>query len=262
MDVQLAGKTALVTGASRGIGLAIVTALIAEGVHVVAGSRTIPPELAASGAIAVPVDLATAEGSIQLVERARTELGEVDLLVNNVGGGDSDGRQTGGFATFDDEQWQRMFELNFFSAVRTTRAALPSLLRRKGVIVNISSNAARMPHAGPMPYSTAKAALTAFGKALTEEVGPQGVRVNTISPGPVRTSMWESPQGYGAELARSMGVPHAQLLAQLPAALGIASGRFVEPTEVAALVAYLASPLAASITGADHIIDGGAIKTA
>lgn len=261
MDFQLAGKTALVTGASRGIGLAIVTALLDEGVRVVAGSRTVPPELAASGATAVRVDLSTAGGPARLVERALTELGEIDLLVNNVGGGDGGGR-TGGFATFDDEQWHRMFELNFFSAVRTTRAALPSLLRRKGSIVNISSNGARMPHAGPMPYTTAKAALTAFGKALTEEVGPLGVRVNTVSPGPVRTSLWESPDGYGAELARSTGVSHAQLLAQLPAAMGVTTGRFVEPAEVAALVAYLASPLSGSITGADHIIDGGALKTA
>lgn len=262
MDMQLTGKTALVTGASRGIGLAIVTALLDEGMRVVAGSRTTPPELAESGAIAVRADLSVAEGPARLVERALAELGEIDLLVNNVGGGDGDGGQTGGFATFDDEKWHRMFELNFFAAVRTTRAALPSLLRRKGSIVNISSNGARMPHAGPMPYTTAKAALTAFGKALTEEVGPLGVRVNTISPGPVRTSLWESPDGYGAELARSLGVPHEQFLAQLPTGMGVTTGRFVEPAEVAAMVAYLASPQSGSITGADHIIDGGAIKTA
>ncbi|GAA4541815.1 SDR family NAD(P)-dependent oxidoreductase [Amycolatopsis samaneae] len=260
MDLQLTGKTALVTGASRGIGLAVVTALLGEGMRVVAGSRTTTPELAASGAIAVPGDLSGAEGPARLVERALTELGEIDLLVNNVGGGD--GGQTGGFATFDDEQWHRTFELNFFSAVRATRAALPSLLRTKGTVVNISSNGARMPHAGPMPYTTAKAALTAFGKALTEEVSPLGVRVNTVSPGPVRTSLWESPDGYGADLARSMGVPHAQLLAHLPTSMGVTTGRFVESAEVATLVSYLASPLAGSFTGADHVIDGGAIKTA
>lgn len=135
-------------------------------------------------------------------------------------------------------------------------------LRQRGTIVNISSNSARMPHTGPMPYTTAKAAVTAFGKALAEEVGPLGVRVNTISPGPVRTSLWESPEGYGAELARSMGVSHAQLLEQLPTALGLTTGRFVEPAEIAALVGYLASPLAGSITGVDHLVDGGAIKTA
>lgn len=88
------------------------------------------------------------------------------------------------------------------------------------------------------------------------------MRVNTVSPGAVRTDMWESPEGYGAALARSMGVQHEQLLDQLPAAMGMVTGRLVQPEEVAALVAYLASPLAGSTTGADHLIDGGAVKTA
>ncbi|MFJ8691684.1 SDR family oxidoreductase, partial [Streptomyces roseolilacinus] len=127
--------------------------------------------------------------------------------------------------------------------------------------VNISSNGARIPHAGPIAYTTAKAALTAFGKALAEEFGSRGVRVNTVSPGPVRTDMWESPDGYGAELARSMGLEQEQLLAALPAGSGMLTGRFVDPGEVAALVAYLASPLAGSTTGTDHLIDGGATKT-
>ncbi|MEV4123936.1 SDR family oxidoreductase [Nocardia sp. NPDC049707] len=173
-----------------------------------------------------------------------------------------DGEATGGFLSFDDEQWAQIYGLNLFATVRTTRAALPSLLRRGGAVVNVSSNAARIPHAGPVPYTTAKAALTAFGKALAEEFGPQGVRVNTVSPGPVRTAMWESPDGYGAQLAASLGLAREQLVAGLPATMGMTTGRLVEPTEVAALIAYLASPLAASITGADHIIDGGAIKTA
>ncbi|NYI05672.1 SDR family NAD(P)-dependent oxidoreductase [Allostreptomyces psammosilenae] len=261
MRTQLTGKTAVVTGASRGIGLAIVEQLAAEGVRVVAGARTPSPELTGAAALAVPVDLSTAEGPARLVEAALGELGEIDILVNNVGGGDGGEGQTGGFAGFTDEQWRAAFELNFFSATRLTRAALPSLLRRRGAIVNVSSNGARMPHAGPVPYTTAKAALTAFGKALAEELGPHGVRVNTVSPGPVRTALWEDPNGYGAELARSMGLPHPDLLAGLPAATGMLTGRLVEPAEVAALVTYLASPLAGSVTGADHLIDGGATKT-
>ncbi|WP_342456435.1 SDR family NAD(P)-dependent oxidoreductase [Streptomyces coeruleorubidus] len=134
--------------------------------------------------------------------------------------------------------------------------------RCRGALVNISSNGARMPHAGPVPYTTAKAALTAFGKALAEEFGPQGVRINTISPGPVRTAMWESPDGYGAELARSMGVTQEQLLTQIPTAMGMTTGRLLEPSEVATAVAYLASPLAASMSGTDLLIDGGSVKTA
>jgi NAD(P)-dependent dehydrogenase (short-subunit alcohol dehydrogenase family) len=259
MDMQLSGKTAVVTGASRGIGLAIVTALAAEGMRVLAAARTVSPELKETGAITEEVDLSTADGPSRLIDRALAEWGELDLLVNNVGGGD--GGPAGGFLSFDDQQWHRMFELNFFSAVRATQAALPSLVRRGGSVINISSNGARMPHAGPVPYTTAKAALTAFGKALAEEFGPQGVRVNTISPGPVRTALWESPTGYGAELAASMGVEQDQLLAQLPAGMGMATGRLIEPAEVAGLVTYLASPHASSVVGADYTIDGNAIKT-
>ncbi|MEU6409876.1 SDR family oxidoreductase [Microbispora sp. NPDC046933] len=262
MDMGLKGRTALVTGASRGIGLATVAALAAEGVRVVAAARNVTLELKETGAIAVPVDLSTPEGPAHLVERAVAELGEdLDLLVNNVGGGDPGANAVRGFLGFADDEWLSWFELNFFAAVRTTRAALPGVLRRRGVIVNISSNGARMPHAGPVPYTTAKAALTAFGKALAEEFGPQGVRVNTVSPGPVRTALLEAPGGYGAELAAALGVPHEQLLAGLPAQTGMTTGRLVEPAEVAALVTYLASPHAASVNGADLVIDGGAIKT-
>lgn len=261
MDTRLTGRTGLVTGASRGIGLATVAALTAEGVRVVAAARTSTPELEATGATIVPVDLATPDGPALLVERAVAELGDdLDILVNNVGGGDG-GDAVRGFLGFEDDLWLSFFELNFFAAVRTTRAALPGLVRRGGRVVNISSNSARMPHTGPIPYTTAKAALTAFGKALAEEFGPQGVRVNTVSPGVVRTSMWEAPDGYGAAMAAAFGVSQEELLAALPARTGMVTGRLVEPAEVASLVAYLASPLAASVNGADLVMDGGAIKT-
>ncbi|MFF8959756.1 SDR family oxidoreductase [Streptomyces sp. NPDC014894] len=262
MDLRLSGKTALVTGASRGIGLAVVSLLAAEGVRVVAGARTVGAALRETGAIPVVVDLSTPDGPARLVERATAELGgDLDVLVNNVGGGDSGEGQTGGFLSFTDEQWRSAFDLNLMAAVRTTRAALPGLVRRRGAVVNISSNGARAPHAGPVAYTTAKAALTALGKALAEEFGPLGVRVNTVSPGPVRTSLWEGPDGYGAALARAAGVTREELLAGLPSAMGMTTGRLVEPAEVAALVAHLASPLAGSVNGADHLVDGGAVKT-
>ncbi|MFD6432773.1 SDR family NAD(P)-dependent oxidoreductase [Streptomyces venezuelae] len=261
MHLRLSGKTALVTGASRGIGLATVTALLDEGVRVVAAARTITPELRTTGATGVAVDLTEADGPARLVERARTELGGLDLLVNNVGGGDADAGWTGGFLDVTEQQWSDAFDVNFFASVRTARAALPHLVEARGAIVNVSSSSARTPHAGPIAYSTAKAALTAFGKALAEEVGPLGVRVNTVSPGPVRTAMWESPDGYGAQLAASLDVPHAQFLEGLPATAGMVTGRLAEPAEVAALIVYLGSPLAAGITGADHVVDGNSVKT-
>ncbi|GID13465.1 SDR family oxidoreductase [Actinocatenispora rupis] len=262
MDLGLTGKTALVTGASRGIGLAVAAALRAEGMRVVGAARTASPELAATGAVPLVADLSTVDGPAELVTRALAELGEIDVLVNNVGGGDSGEGQTGGFLGFDEAAWQQGIGLNFLSAVRTTRAALPSLLRRRGAIVTVSSIGARQPSEGPVTYTTAKAALTAFGKALAEEFGPQGVRVNTVSPGPVRTAMWVDPNGYGAALAAAMGVPHEDLIAGLPAGAGLTTGRLIEPAEVAALVAYLASPLAGSVAGADYRIDGGALKVA
>ncbi|MFF3173499.1 SDR family oxidoreductase [Streptomyces sp. NPDC057900] len=261
MDLQLTDKTAVVTGASRGIGLATVSALVGEGMRVVGAARTVTPELKETGAICVATDLSAPDAPGRLIALATAELGGLDLLVNNVGGGDPGANPTGGFLDFTDQQWLDTFNLNFMTAVRTTRAALPHLTESRGSVVNISSNGARTPHAGPVPYTTAKAALTALGKALAEEFGPLGVRVNTVSPGPVRTAMWESPDGYGAELSRSMGVEHEQLLAGLPAAVGMVTGRLVHPEEVAALVACLASPRAGSTTGADHIIDGGSIKT-
>jgi NAD(P)-dependent dehydrogenase (short-subunit alcohol dehydrogenase family) len=119
-----------------------------------------------------------------------------------------------------------------------------------------------MPHTGPVPYTTAKAALTAYGKSLAEECGPHGVRVVTVTPGPTRTSVWTDPDGVGAALAAAQGVSHSDLLAGMAAASGIQSGRLVEPEQVASLVAYLASPRAISMTGQDYLIDGGAIKTA
>lgn len=114
----------------QGIGLATVRALTAEGMRVVAASRTAPPEPAETGAINVAVDLADPGGPARLIETALAELGGVDVLVNNVGGGD--GGAVGGFLAFDDARWQEVMELNLFAAVRTTRAAMPSLLERSG----------------------------------------------------------------------------------------------------------------------------------
>lgn len=260
MDLQLKDKTALVTGASRGIGLAVVERLVEEGVRVVAAARTGTPELERTGASVVQVDLASADGPERLVTAALQEFGELDLLVNNVGGGDGD--VAAGFLDVDDEVWRQLFGVNFFAAVKTTRAALPSLLRQSGAVVNISSNGARIPSAGPVAYTTAKAALTALGKALAEEFGPQGVRVNTVSPGPVRTALWEHPEAYGGQLARKLGVPHEQLLAALPQQTGMLTGRMINAGEVADLVVQLCSPRAGSIMGADYLIDGGIAKSA
>ncbi|TQM32479.1 oxidoreductase [Nocardia bhagyanarayanae] len=262
MDLDLTGRTAVVTGAGRGIGLAVAEALAREGVRVVGGARTITPELEKVSVATVSADLATSEGARTLIGTALAALGEIDILVNNVGGTNQDRNGLGGFLDTDDDRWRRLLDLNLFSAVWTARAALPSLLRRRGVIVNVSSVSARLPSVGPVGYSEAKAALTAFSKRLSEEFGPRGLRVTTVSPGVVGTSVWRSSDGLGAAIAARQGITHEQFLSAMPEQFGIASGRIAEPEELAELITFLVSDKAANIVGADYAVDGGTVKTA
>lgn len=256
--MSLTGKTLLVTGASRGIGLAITRAARTEGANVVGVARTSTPELNDSDALPVTADLTSAEGADEVMQRVVAEFGGLDVLVNNVGAFDA---RLEGFAAISDAQWQRTFEVNFFSAVRTIRAALPWLTDRHGTIINISSIRGRFPQPGTIDYGAAKAAMTNLSKALAEELGPKGVRVNTISPGPTRTPAWEGEHGIGAALASAHGCTVAEFLAGFPSKAGLNTGRLTEPDEVAAVVLLLASGHARNINGADYIVDGGQSKT-
>jgi NAD(P)-dependent dehydrogenase (short-subunit alcohol dehydrogenase family) len=261
MDLELTGKIAVVTGAGKGIGLATTRALVAEGAHVVAGSRTIGNLDNLDHVTPVAVDLATPDGPARLVRRALDAHGRIDVLVNNVG---AVRLRLEGFLDTDDDEFEWAMQMNFFTALRTTRAALVAMVEQgTGAIVNMASvNAFYHPDSAVMDYGAAKAALVNLTKALSQEFGPRGIRINAVSPGPVATDLWLGEHGVAETVAKATGVDADAARETIVAGMGgFATGRFTTPEDVASLVAFLASERAANITGSNYVIDGGLIKT-
>ncbi|MHA6626054.1 SDR family NAD(P)-dependent oxidoreductase [Pseudonocardia sichuanensis] len=263
MELNLMDKVAVVTGGSKGIGLATARTLRAEGARVVVASRKSSAELdalAGPGLVHLPVDLTDPEAPAAVVAHAVDVFGGLDVLVNNAGGpppGVSLPRFS--FLPLTDDDWREMFDFNLFSAVRACRAAIPVMVEGGGgAIVNVSSAVARQPGTMNVDYSAAKAAMTNLGKALSEEFAPQGVRVNTVSPGPVRTPWWTDEGGAADVLAAAFGSDREAVMEQVaPEAMALRTGRLLDPQEVADVIALLASPRSASTTGADVLVDGG-----
>jgi 3-oxoacyl-[acyl-carrier protein] reductase len=253
MELGLAGKIAVVTGSSRGIGRAIALALAGEGCRVVLSARTAPAldeaVAAARGRLSgggdahgILCDVTTPAGVTALFDGARAAFGGVDILVNNVGG--SGARD---FHDVDEADFAAALDRNLWPAFRCARAALPDLRARGGgVIVNITSIWGR--EAGGAPaYNAAKAAEQALAKAMAHDLARDGIRVNSVAPGSIEFSGggWErrrkaDPDGIAAFVAR-----------ELP------FGRFGTPEEVADVVAFLCSPRAQWIHGASIVVDGG-----
>jgi NAD(P)-dependent dehydrogenase (short-subunit alcohol dehydrogenase family) len=260
MDLELGGKRAIVTGASKGIGLAVAQTLAAEGAYIIAGSRGSSDGLrdlvAAGNGVEMQLDLSSAAGPGQLVAAA-LDKGPVEILINNAGAVTP---RIDGFVSVTDEQWSYSLTLTLMAAVRTTRAVLPHMLeKRRGVIINTASVNASLPDPLVVDYSAAKAALVNFSKSLSKEVGPHGVRVNTVSPGPVATDLWLGHEGVASTLASALGGDSRKY--EETAVQDAATRRFTTPQEVADLIVFLASDRAANITGVDYVIDGGLIQT-
>ena len=265
MDLRLSGSTAVVTGASKGIGLAVTRTLLQEGARVVAASRRRTPELDALGGdlAHVAVDLMDPAAPAHVIARAVESFGGLDILVNNAGGPPPGTKlpQFGVLGLGDDE-WRAMFEFNLFSAVRACRAAIPLLVERGGgSIVNITSGHARQPSAVNVDYGAAKAALTNLTKALSEEFGAQGVRVNSVCPGPVATPWWTEDGGAADIIAAQTGADRATLMTTVaPQMMQLVTGRLAEPQEIADAVVLLASPRSGSTTGSEVVVDSGFLK--
>jgi 3-oxoacyl-[acyl-carrier protein] reductase len=257
MDLGLNGRIALVAASSRGLGRAIATTLGREGARLVMCARgrdeleaTADRICDSTGAevFTVAADLAQPDGPRRFVESAVTLAGGVDILVTNVGG-----PPPGAFMELDDDAWRGAFDQLLLSAVRLTREALPHMERRGGGrVINIVSIAVKEPISNLMLSNALRAAVVGMAKTLAAEVGPRGILVNNVCPGRIAT---ERLAALDEDRAARLGVPIEQVRQE--AQQRIPLGRYGQPEELAALVAFLASTQASYITGATILCDGG-----
>jgi 3-oxoacyl-[acyl-carrier protein] reductase len=263
MDLGLDGRVAVVTGASKGIGRAIALELARAGVDLVLNARgrdqleAVADEIRTLGrrAEVVPADVATSAGAATVVRDAVARCGRIDVLVNNAGKGSPKP-----LLDLTDADWQASFDLNFMSAVRLSLACVP-LMRQQGGgrIINISSRVGRQPDPYFGPYAAAKAALINFTKTLANAFSKDGILVNCVVPGLVRTdAVMEAAAKSAAATGKTVDEVFAETLRRRP----IPAGRLGEPEDIAAMVAFLASGRAGWITGSTITVDGGIVPTA
>ncbi|WP_341487916.1 SDR family oxidoreductase [Pararhizobium sp. A13] len=257
-NLELAGRRALVTAGTKGVGAAVVKALTEAGVKVVATTRTVP-ESSPEGVHYIAADITTADGCATVAKGVLDHLGGADIIVNVLGGSSA---PPGGFAALSDDAWLKELNLNLMPAVRLDRALLPSMIEQgSGVIIHITS----IQHELPLPesttgYAAAKAALSTYSKSLSKEVTPKGIRVVRVSPGWIET---DAAVALAERLAADAGTDYEGGKHIIMKALGgIPLGRPAKPQEVADLITFLVSPRAGSITGTEYTIDGGTVPTA
>jgi NAD(P)-dependent dehydrogenase (short-subunit alcohol dehydrogenase family) len=256
MDLKLAGKAAIVTGASRGIGRAIAQTLASEGVKLTLAARSKDQldNLAHSlktECLVQAVDLRKADAAAALVDATIRKFGAIDILVNNAGA-----TRRGDFFELTDADWDDGFALKFFGAMRLSRAAWTHLIASRGCIVNIIGIGGRTGNADFTIGGSVNAALRLLTKALADRGVKDGVRINAINPGFIKTERLETRLKAFAEERK---IPMADAETQMAKASGVR--RFGEPSEIAAAVAFLASPASGYCHGSLLDIDGGQTRT-
>lgn len=257
-DLELTGARVLVTGGAQGTGAAVAARMAGEGARVLAVARSLP-DAPLPGVGYVAADLATEAGCATLAAEVEARLGGLDVLAHALGGSSAPG---GGFAALTDEIWMRELQANLLAAVRLDRAFVPGMMARgRGVVVHVTSIQRQMPlPEATTAYAAAKAALSTYSKSLSKEAATHGVRVVRVSPGWIET---EASIALADRIAAEAGTDREDGRQQVMRALGgIPLGRPARPEEVADLVAFLASARAASITGTEHVIDGGTVPVA
>lgn len=254
--LTLQGRRALITGGTLGAGAATVALFQELGARVLTTARSKPSGF--PGDAFVEADLTTEKGVHAVVDAVHQKLGGLDILVNVLGGSSA---PSGGFAALDDAEWDKEFGLNLFPAVRLDRALIPGMVAQgSGVVIHVTSIQNRLPlPEATTAYASAKAALNTYSKSLSKEVSPKGVRVVRVSPGWIASPI---ANGLAQRIAAEAGIGYEEAVQVIMKSLGgIPLGRPAAPEEVADLIAFLASDRAASITGSEHVIDGGTIPT-
>nr|WP_304219724.1 SDR family oxidoreductase [Fredinandcohnia onubensis] len=260
MNLNLQGKTAIVIASSQGLGKAITAQLVEEGVNVVISSRDerklqkVQEELnqIGNGRVAYHrADITNIEDIQALVQFSRETFGQIDILINNAGGPPG-----GKFEQISDEDWQKSFELNLFSYIRTIREVLPDMKKGGGRIINIASTSIKQPIPGLILSNTFRLGIVGLTKTLSEELAPYNILINTVAPGRIQTDrtthldqLNADKQGISLEAAEN------QTKRTIPL------GRYGTPEEFAKVVTFLVSDASTYITGSSVLVDGGMVTS-
>ncbi|WP_078381243.1 SDR family oxidoreductase [Sutcliffiella halmapala] len=260
MELNLQGKTALVLASSQGLGKAIATALIKEGVNVVLASRNqeklavVYSELTSlegGKASYIPTDIMQPEQIKQAVQHTIDQFGQLDILVNNAGG-----PPAGSFEQITDEQWQQSFELNLLSYVRMIREALPYLKKNGGKIINIASSSIKEPIPGLILSNTFRTGIVGLTKTLAGELAQDRILINTVAPGRIATDRVSFLDEVNA---KKQGISKNEMEEKVKSTIPL--GRYGDPEEFAKVVTFLVSDANSYMTGSSFLVDGGMVKS-